>query len=41
MNEFEARLALFANIEGGHTFWSNQITELGALVEAGIRSDQI
>ena len=32
MNEFEARLALFANIEGGHSFWSNQITELGALV---------
>ena len=32
MNEFEARLALFANIEGGHIFWSNQITELGALV---------
>lgn len=32
MKEFEARLALFANIEGGHTFWSNQITELGALV---------
>ncbi len=32
MNEIEARLALFANIEGGHTFWSNQITELGALV---------
>lgn len=32
MNELEARLALFANIEGGHTFWSNQITELGALV---------
>ena len=32
MNEFEARLALFANIEGGHTFWSNQITDLGALV---------
>ena len=32
MNEFEARLALFANIEGGHTFWSNQITELGAQV---------
>ena len=32
MNEFAARLALFANIEGGHTFWSNQITELGALV---------
>ena len=31
MNEFEARLALFANIEGGDTFWSNQITELGAL----------
>jgi DNA processing protein len=32
LNEFEARLALFANIEGGHIFWSNQITELGALV---------
>jgi DNA protecting protein DprA len=32
LNEFEARLALFANIEGGHSFWSNQITELGALV---------
>jgi DNA protecting protein DprA len=32
LNEFEARLALFANIEGGHTFWSNQITELGALI---------
>ena len=32
MKEFEARLALFANIEGGHTFWSNQITDLGALV---------
>lgn len=32
MNEFEARLALFANIEGGHSFWSSQITELGALV---------
>jgi len=32
LNEIEARLALFANIEGGHTFWSNQITELGALV---------
>ena len=32
MKEFEARLALFANIEGGYTFWSNQITELGALV---------
>ena len=32
MNEFEARLALFANIEGGHIFWSNQITELWALV---------
>jgi DNA processing protein len=32
LNEFEARLALFANIEGGHTFWSNQITELGAQV---------
>jgi DNA protecting protein DprA len=32
LNEFEARLALFANIEGGHTFWSNQITELGARI---------
>jgi DNA protecting protein DprA len=32
LKEFEARLALFANIEGGHTFWSNQITDLGALV---------
>lgn len=28
----DARLALFANIEGGHTFWSSQISELGALV---------
>lgn len=28
----DARLALFANIEGGHTFWSNQISERGALV---------
>ena len=32
MKEFEARLALFANIEGGHSFWSNQITEFGALI---------
>ena len=31
MTELEARLALFANIEGGHTFWSSQIIELGAL----------
>ena len=28
----DARLALFANIEGGHTFWSSQISEIGALV---------
>ena len=32
MTDLEARLALFANIEGGHAFWSNQISELGALV---------
>jgi len=32
VTELEARLALFANIEGGHTFWSNQISELGAVV---------
>lgn len=31
MNELDARLALFANIEGGHTFWSSQISEFGAL----------
>jgi DNA processing protein len=31
MTELEARLALFANIEGGHTFWSAQISELGAI----------
>ncbi len=31
MNEQDAALALFANIEGGHNFWSNQITEIGAL----------
>jgi DNA protecting protein DprA len=31
MNEIEASLALFANIEGGHTFWSNQISEFGSL----------
>jgi len=31
MNEVEASLALFANIEGGHTFWSNQISEFGSL----------
>ena len=31
MTDLEARLALFANIEGGHTFWSSQIVELGAL----------
>ncbi|CAN2192303.1 Smf Predicted Rossmann fold nucleotide-binding protein involved in DNA uptake [Candidatus Nanopelagicaceae bacterium] len=32
MTEMDARLALFANIEGGHTFWSGQISELGAFV---------
>ena len=31
MNEFDAALYLFANIEGGHTFWSNQVTEIGSL----------
>lgn len=31
MNDLDARLALFACIEGGHTFWSSQISELGAL----------
>ena len=31
MNEIDASLYLFANIEGGHTFWSNQVSELGAL----------
>ena len=31
MNEVDASLYLFANIEGGHTFWSNQVSELGAL----------
>ena len=32
MNEIDAALCLFANIEGGHTFWSNQVSELGSLV---------
>ena len=32
MNKCDAALALFANIEGGHTFWSNQVSELGPLV---------
>lgn len=31
MNETQARLALFAVIEGGHSFWSNEITTNGAL----------
>jgi DNA processing protein len=31
MNERDAALVLFANIEGGHIFWSNQVTELGPL----------
>ena len=30
MNETQARLALFCVIEGGHTFWSNEITTNGA-----------
>ena len=29
MNEIDASLYLFANIEGGHVFWSNQVSELG------------
>jgi DNA processing protein len=32
MNEIDAALCLFANIEGGHTFWSNQVSELGSLL---------
>ena len=32
MNETDASLCLFANIEGGHTFWSNQVSELGPLL---------
>jgi DNA processing protein len=32
MKEVEASLALFANIEGGHIFWSNQISDFGSLV---------
>jgi len=31
MNEDQARLALFSIIEGGHTFWSNEITTNGAM----------
>ena len=31
MNETKACLALFSVIEGGHTFWSNEITSYGAL----------
>ena len=31
MNEAQARLALFSVIEGGHTFWSNEITTNGPL----------
>lgn len=31
MNDAQARLALFSVIEGGHTFWSNEITANGAL----------
>ena len=30
-DELHARLALFANIEGGHIFWHRQIRELGAI----------
>ena len=32
MNETDASLYLFANIEGGHVFWSNQVSELGPLL---------
>ena len=32
MNEIDASLYLFANIEGGHTFWSNQVSEFSPLV---------
>jgi len=32
MNEHDSALALFANIEGGHTFWSNQVSEFGPLL---------
>ena len=32
MNEIDASLYLFANIEGGHGFWSNQVSELGPLL---------
>ena len=32
MNEIDAALYLFANIEGGHVFWSNQVSELGPLL---------
>ena len=31
MNEAQARVALFSVVEGGHTFWSNEITTNGAL----------
>ena len=31
MNSKEARLALFSAIEGGHTFWSREILDLGAI----------
>ena len=32
MNEIDASLYLFANIEGGHVFWGNQVSELGPLL---------
>ena len=32
MNEIDASFYLFANIEGGHVFWSNQVSELGPLL---------
>ena len=32
MNEIDASLYLFANIEGGHGFWGNQVSELGPLL---------
>ena len=31
MNELQARLSLFSIIEGGHSFWSNEITTNGAI----------
>jgi DNA processing protein len=30
-SELQARVALFASVEGGHTFWSSEISDFGAL----------